>query len=239
MADEFKEMDVAEYKSVQVLNERAHKLIDWIKENCYFEIDETVSKAEYLALQEKLEVLNSKMQKQEKELVFLTGFYNETIKTIKKEDSINSGIRVIKVKDGITKLEKVKEETKDKWVLFEDRLKKVKSTISKLDGLVLSAIYYEKFHQGTKFWPALDPFFDLGKMKQLELENMIRIDIDDMRITPNYDEYSVRQAVDLLHELLRYISSNIDEKMKQEFKEEQKFYLDFNSEDFWQKILSL
>lgn len=282
MADEFKEMDVAEYKSVRVLNERAHKLIDWIKDNCSFDIEESISKAEHSAVQEQLEGLKRENHAKQMEIVQLTTQYERTLKAVREENTkIKNDILVLRMEkvgriEPIRIMEPIKEkeketinlldlfeepikekeketinlfdlfeepvkeeeeETIDKWDVLGELVKKVKSTVTPLHDLVTSAIYYDEFQKGKKFWPVQDMLFDWGEVKQLELENMIRVDRDGMRITPNYDEYSVRQAVDLLHELLRYISSNIDEKMKQEFKEEQKFHLDFNSKMFWQKIL--
>ncbi|MCZ6942586.1 TIR domain-containing protein [Bacillus mycoides] len=228
MADEFKEMDVAEYRSVKVLNERAHKLIDWIKENCSFDIEESVSKAEHSAVQEQLEGLKIENHAKQLEIIQLTTQYEHTLKAVREENA--------KIKNDIDVF-RMEKETTDGWELLEECVKKVKRNVTPLNDLVTSAIYYDEFHQGTKFWPVKDIIFDWGQVKQLESENMIRVDRDDMRITPNYDEYSVRQAVDLLHELLRYISSNINEKMKQEFKAVQKFHLDFYSKDFWHKIL--
>lgn len=264
MADEFKEMDVAEYKSVRVLNERAHKLIDWIKDNCSFDIEESVSKAEHSAVQEQLEGLKRENHAKQMEIVQLTTQYEHTLKAVREENAkIKNDIQVfrmekvgriepIRIMEPIKEKEKEtinlldlfeepvkaeEEETADKWDIFGEHVKKAKNTTAQLHDLVLSAIYYDEFHQGTKFWPVQDILFDWDEVKQLESENMIRVDRDDLRITPNYDEYLVRQAVDILHELLRYISSNIDEKMEQEFVKERKFHLDFNSKRFWRQIL--
>lgn len=268
MADEFKEMDVAEYKSVQVLNERAHKLIDWIKENCSFDIEESISKAEHSAVQEQLEGLKRENHAKQMEIVQLTTQYEHTLKAVREENAkIKSDILVlrmekvgriepIRIMEPIKEKEKEKEtinflnlfeepvkaeeeETADKWVLFGEHVKNVKNTTSQLHDLVLSAIYYDEFHHGTRFWPVGDFLFSWEEVKQLELENMIHVDRDDMRITPNYDRYLVRQAIDILHELLHYTLTGIDEKMEREFVEEQKIYLDFNSKNFWGKILSV
>jgi hypothetical protein len=284
MADEFKDMGVAEYGSAKVLNNRAKRLIQWIKENCSFDIEESVSKAEHSAVQEQLEGLKIENHAKQLEIVQLTTQYEHTLKAVREENAkIKKDIHVfradmgkvgriepLKIMEPVKEEEKERtnlwdlfeepvkeeeeettdgwdlfeepvkeeeEETTDKWNLFEERLKKVKSIISKLDDIVLSAIYYDNFHQGIRFWPVYDPFFDWEIVKQLELKNMICVDSKNRRIMPNHDEYLVRNAVDILQELLNYISSNIDEKMEQEFAEEQKFHLDFNSKDFWQKIL--
>ncbi|WP_270364747.1 toll/interleukin-1 receptor domain-containing protein [Bacillus paranthracis] len=229
MAEEFKEMHFATYNSINLINERAHKLMDWIKENCSFDIEESVSKAEHSAVQEQLESLKRENNAKQLEITHLTTYYEYQLKTEREENA--------KIKNDIHVLRMEKEkETTDKWELLDELVKKVKFTVTPLNDIVTSAIYYDEFHQGTKFWPVKDVIFDWGEVRQLESENMIRVDRDDMRITPNYDKHSVRQAVDLLHELLRYISSNIDEKMKQEFKAVQGFHLDFNSKEFWQKI---
>ncbi len=262
MADEFKEMDVAEYRSVKVLNDRAHKLIDWIKENCSFEIEESVSKTEHSAVQEQLEELKRETHKKQMEIAYLTAYYEKSLKTEREANAkIKGNVHVFQ--EGIEiigKPEPVKEEEEeitdewdlfeehliekdeeptDKWNLLEERVKKVKSTLSQLDDLVLSAIYYNEFHLGTRFWPVEDFLFSWEEVQQLESENMIRVDRNDMRITPNYDTYLVRQAVDILGGLLNYISSNFDEKMEQEFAKEQKLRLDFNSKKFWGEMLSV
>ncbi|PFL57734.1 hypothetical protein COJ27_29490 [Bacillus cereus] len=249
MADEFKEMDFAEYKSVKALNERAHKLIDWIKENCSFEIDDTVSKAEHSAVQEQLEGLKRENHAKQMEIVQLTTQCEHTLKAVREENArIKNDIHVLRMEkvgriEPIRIIEPVKEkevaeETTDKWVLFGELVEKVKSTISQLNSLVLSAIYYDSF-LGMKFWPITDIFFDWEEMKQLESENMVHVDRDDRRVIPNYDKDLVRQAEFKLHELLRYTLTDIDEEMKREFAEEYKFHLDFYLKEFWGKILSV
>ncbi|PEL74421.1 hypothetical protein CN603_15840 [Bacillus toyonensis] len=249
MADEFKGMGVAEYSSAKVLNTRAKRLIQWIDDNCSFDIDDTVSKTEHLAVQEQLEGLKKENHAKQLEIVHLTTHYEHTLKAVREENAkIKKDTHVVRVnKDKAGRIEPIRiiepvkeeeaEETTDKWGLFEERVKKVRETISTLDHMILSAIYYDEFHQGEQFWPSEDVFFNWGRLKQLELENMIRIDGEDQRITPNYDEYLVKKAVDTLHGLLHYISSNIDEKMEKEFAEEHQFYLDFNSKKFWERIL--
>ncbi|PFL57735.1 hypothetical protein COJ27_29495 [Bacillus cereus] len=236
MADEFKEMDVAEYKSVKVLNERAHKLIDWIKENCSFDIDESVSKAEYLALHDELEFAKKTIHMKNIAVEDLKKHYEDELKF--ERAKISKNVHVFGGnKETLEPQIEEEEDTTDRWNSFDDYVKKVRSTLStKLDPIVLSAIYYDEFHQGTKFWPE-DIFFNGARIMRLESENMIRIDNKNQRIMPNYDEYLVRKAVDTLHQLLHYISSNIDEKMKHEFAEENEFYLDFYSKKFWEKIL--
>ncbi|GLV66655.1 hypothetical protein Bmyc01_53240 [Bacillus mycoides] len=238
MADEFRGMGIAEYSSAKVLNTRAKRLIQWIGDNCSFDIEDTVSKSEYLAVQDQLEGLKRENHAKQLEIVHLTTHYEHTLKAARKENAkIKEDGHVIQGNIQImNSVKEEEEETTDKWALFEDRVKMVRKTISKLDHIVVTAIYYDEFHQGIKFWPE-DPFFSWGKVQQLELENMIRVDADIQRITPNYDEYLVRKAVDTLHDLLSYISSNFDEKMEQEFAEENEFYLDFNSKKFWEKIL--
>ncbi|PGM92329.1 toll/interleukin-1 receptor domain-containing protein [Bacillus cereus] len=251
MADEFKRMGVAEYSSAKVLNTRAKRLIQWIDENCSFDIDDTVSKSEYLAVKDQLEGLKREIQAKQLEIAHLTTHHEHTLKALREENAKGKkGTYVIQGEVGkvgnVGKIEKIRitepvkeetEETTDKWDLFEDRVKKVRDTISSLDAVVLSAIFYDTFNQGTRFWPDQDPFFRWGNVQQLELENMIRVDGEDQRITPNYDEFLVKKAVDSLHELSRYILTDIDEVMEQEFADEYEFYLDFNSKKFWEKVL--
>ncbi|MBG9467715.1 hypothetical protein ABE55_14370 [Bacillus thuringiensis] len=235
MADEFKEMDVAEYKSVQVLNERAHKLIDWIKENCSFDIDESVSKAEYLAVHDELEFAKKTIHMKNLAVEDLKKHYEDKLKFERAKFTKNAHVFGGNKETLEPEIEE-EEETTYKWEAFDDYVKKVRSTLSGLDSIVLSAIYYDEFHQGEQFWPE-ELFFNWGRIKKLELENLIRIDSENQRITPNYDEYLVRKSLNALHDLLQYISSNIDEKMEHEFAEEHQFYLDFNSRKFWERIL--
>jgi hypothetical protein len=235
MADEFKEMDVAEYKSVKVLNERAHKLIGWIKENCSFDIEESVSKAEYLAVHDELEFAKKTIHMKNLAVEDLKKHYEDKLKFEREKITKNVHVFGENKETSEPQIEE-EEETTDKWDSFDEQVKKVRSTLSRLDSIVLSAIYYDEFHQGEQFWPQ-DIFFQGARINSLEKENMIRIDIENQRITPNYDEYLVKKAVDTLHQLLQYISSNIDEKMNDEFAEEHEFYLDFNSRKFWEKIL--
>ncbi|MBG9467716.1 hypothetical protein ABE55_14375 [Bacillus thuringiensis] len=266
MADEFKDMGAAEYGSAKVLNNRAKRLIQWIKDNCSFDIEESVSKAEHSNVQEQLEDLKRENHAKQMEIVQLTTQYEHTLKAVREENAkIKNDILVLRMEkvgriEPIRIMEPIKEkeketinlldlfeepvkaeeeETADKWVLFEEHVKNVKNTTSQLHDLVLSAIYYDEFHHGTRFWPVGDFLFSWEEVKQLELENLIHVDRDDMRITPNYDRYLVRQAIDILHELLHYTLTGIDEKMEREFVEEQKIYLDFNSKNFWGKILSV
>ncbi|EPC8411709.1 toll/interleukin-1 receptor domain-containing protein [Bacillus thuringiensis] len=250
MADEFKRIGVAEYSSAKVLNTRAKRLIQWIDENCSFDLEESVSKAEHSAVQEQLEGLKREIQSKDSDIAQLTAYYEKKLKTEREEIAKSkNGTYVIQgaignvgkiEKIGITnpvKKEAAAEEITDKWALFEEFVKKVRDTISKLDDIVLSAIYYDTFNSGKKFWPVQDPFFSWGKVRQLEFENMIRVDSEDQRITPNYDEYLVRKAIDSLDELLRYLLNDIDETMVEEFAKDYEFYLDFSSKKFWEKIL--
>lgn len=248
MADDFKDMGIAEYSSAKVLNTRAKRLIQWIEENCSFEIEESVSKAEHSAVQEQLEGLKREIQSKESDIAQLTAYYEKKLKTEREANAeIKQTVHIVKGRKGnvgeiqglrITDtVKEEEEETTDKWDIFEERVKKVRDTISRLDDILLSAIYYDTFNSGIKFWPDQDPFFNWGKVHTLELENMIRVDSDDQRITPNYDEFLVRKAIDSLDELLRYILTDIDEEMAEKFAEEYEFYLDFSSKKFWEKIL--
>lgn len=253
MADDFKGMGIAEYSSAKVLNTRAKRLIQWINENYSVDIEDTVSKADYLAVQEELEGLKREIQAKQMEADRLTTDYEHTLKAVREEIAkrkkgayvFQGAVRNVGAIQGLKITDTVKEEeeevaeetTTDKWALFEERVKKVRDTISRLDDIVLSAIYYDTYNSGIRFWPDQDPFFSWGKVQQLELENMIRVDGDDQRITPNYDEFLVRKAIDSLDELLRYILNDIDQTMVHEFAADYEFYLDFSSKKFWEKIL--
>ncbi|MDA2124441.1 TIR domain-containing protein [Bacillus cereus] len=248
MADEFKDMGVAAYESAKVLNTRAKRLIQWIDDHCSFDIEETVNKKEHAAVQEQLEGLKREIQAKESDIAQLTAYYEKKLKTEREANAeIKQTVHIVKGRKGnVGEIQGLKitdtvkeeeEETTDKWDIFEERVKKVRDTISRLDDIILSAIYYDTFNSGIKFWPDQDPFFNWGKVHTLELENMIRVDSDDQRITPNYDEFLVRKAIDSLDELLRYILTDIDEEMAEKFAEEYEFYLDFSSKKFWEKIL--
>ncbi|MFQ6571468.1 toll/interleukin-1 receptor domain-containing protein [Bacillus sp. AF53] len=253
MADEFKRLGIAEYSSAKVLNTRAQKLIRWIEENYSFDIEDTVSKSEYLAVQDQLEGLKSEFQAKQLEIAHLTAYYEKTLKTEREANAKSKNgayviqgavrnvgtIQRLRITDTVKEEEEVAEETTDKWGIFEERVKKVRDTISRLDDIVLSAIYYDTFNQGIRFWPDQDGFFNWGKVHALELENMIRVDSDEQRITPNYDEFLVRKAIDSLDDLLRYILNDIDETMVEEFADDNEFYLDFSSKKFWEKILNV
>ncbi|MBD5800455.1 hypothetical protein BHU24_14740 [Bacillus pseudomycoides] len=232
IADEFIGMNVAEYSSVKLLNARAHKLIDWIKGNCSFDIDGTVSREEYLAVQSDLESLKRTIHLKDMELTRLTSYYETTLKFEREGRAKVSADGHVKEDDD--------DETTSKWDLFDEHVKSVKSILSRLDDIVISAIYYDEFLRGaTRFWPVQNDFFNWSRVQRLQVENKICVDEDDQQITPNYDEYLVGKAVDQLHDLSRYISSNVGEEMEQEFAEDYEFNLEFKSKTFWEKILNV
>ncbi|WP_368904889.1 toll/interleukin-1 receptor domain-containing protein [Bacillus wiedmannii] len=227
MADDFKEMNIAEYSSVKLLNTRAHKLIDWIKGNCSFEIDDTVSKAEHLAVQDQLEKLKTSIRQKDMELAFSQSKH----KTVLKLERARTTER-INLKE--------EEETTSEWDWFKSNVKDAKRALSKIDDIVISAIYYYEFHRGeARFCPIHNDFISRNRVNELYLEGLIDIDEVNGEITPNYESGLVRVAVDELHALSYCISNYVNSEMKQEFAEKNKFNLEFKSKTFWEKILNV
>ncbi|PHE94731.1 hypothetical protein COF76_23270 [Bacillus wiedmannii] len=241
IADDFRNKGIADYSDSGYVSECAEELMDWIKTNCKFETDETVSKSDYVAVQSELESLQKTIHQKDTELAFLKDFYEKEIEFKRKEivRVSEDGRAIEEMEEMMDHVIEEHEETLTKWDLFDEQIKSVKSVLSRLDNVVISAIYYDEFHQGRRFWPDQDDFFNWSNVQRLEAENKIRVDGDDQRITPNYDEYLVGRAVDELHDLLSYLSSNIDEKMEQEFAEDNEFNLEFKSKTFWEKILNV
>ncbi|MCD4643720.1 hypothetical protein AR454_16665 [Bacillus mycoides] len=245
MADEFEDMNFAKYSSVKVLNERAHKLIDWLDDNCSFDIDDTVSKAEYLAVQSELENLKKSIHQKEMEQVSLVSKY-ESMLTFEREErekiikQSHEKLKHIDIRKMIDSVKGNEEEITDKWDLFNEHVKNTKSVLSKLNDIVISAIYHDEFHRGTsRFWPRQNSYLNWSNVQELELKHQIRVDEDHQQITPNYEEYLVGKAVDKLHDFSRYITVNINEEMEQEFAEENEFNLEFTSQTFWEKFFDV
>ncbi|VXC69257.1 conserved hypothetical protein [Bacillus mycoides] len=254
IADHFSKKGFGEYREIGYVNKCATTLMQWIDSNCKFEEEETASQTEYSAVQIEVKNLQKTIHKKDMEIAFLKAYYDKTLKSVREEKGkVSEDGRLVVTKKPVKRKEerlvvvkapvkKAIEETEDvtsKLELFDEHVKNAKDVLRKLDDIVISAIYYDEFHRGTRFWPDQDPFFGWGKVQQLELENMIRVDSDDQRITPNYDNYLVGKAVAILHDLLSYISSNVDEIMTEEFAEEHEFHLEFDSKKFWEKILNV
>ncbi|MCU5742899.1 toll/interleukin-1 receptor domain-containing protein [Bacillus cereus] len=254
IADHFRKKGFGEHRGIGYVNKCAATLMQWIDSNCKFDKEETINQAEYTAVQSEMENLQKTIHQKDMEIAFLNARYEKTLKSVREKEKVTEDGRLVVVKKPIKRIEerlavvkepekKAIEETEDvtpKWELFDNHVKNAKDVLRKLDDLVISAIYFDEFHRGARFWPALDPsYFGWGKLQKLELENMIRIDSDDQRIKPNYDGYLVGKAVDKLHDLSSYISSNVDETMTEEFAEEHEFHLEFDSIKFWENILDV
>lgn len=236
IADEFVDMKVAKYGGAKLLNTRANRLLDWIKENCSFEIDDTVSKAEFLNLQSDLLVLKRTIEMKKIEIVELTSHY-ETRLEIEREG------RVKVSKDAHEKehtREYAKKEATHRWELFDEHVKNAKNALYRLDNIVISAIFYDEFLRGeAKFWPMQNKDIDWDVFNQLRADRMIFVYKDDNQIAPNHGELLVEEAINQLYALQRFISFDVDQRMKGEFAEEYEFNLDFKSKRFWEKILGV
>jgi hypothetical protein len=237
MGDEFKAMKVAKYESANVLNTKAKKLISWIKGNCSFEADDTVSKADYEAMQKQLDDTVSKadyvaVQKKLETSTKTINLYEIELAYLRSEKEESAKVSAdVHVNE---------EETTDRWGLFHEQVNSVKSILSRLDDIVVAAIYYDEVRRGSmRFWPSQNDFFNWNRAYELKAKNEIYVDEDDQQITPNYDQFLVGKAATKLRELSRYMSSNIDEDMEQEFAEDYEFNLEFTSIKFWEKILNV
>ncbi|MBH0323399.1 toll/interleukin-1 receptor domain-containing protein [Bacillus cereus] len=227
IADEFIDMKVAKYGGAKLLNTRANRLLDWIKENCSFETNDMISKAEYLSLQSELESLKESISQKNMELVSLQSEREAPLK-----------LERARITEHIYMEEE--EETISSWDSFNQFVRIVRKSLSELDDIVISAIYFDEFHRGeAKFWPVQNDFINWNTVTELTAKKLIYIDQDDCQITPNYEEYLVEEAVNLLHALSRCISSDIDSEMKREFARNHKFNLDFKSKMFWEEILNV
>ncbi|HFR4182791.1 toll/interleukin-1 receptor domain-containing protein [Bacillus sp. GFa4/2] len=251
IADHFRKKGFGEYREIGYVNKCATTLMQWIDSNCKFEEEEMVNQTEYSAVQSEVENLQKTISKKNMEIEFLKAHYEQTLKTAKEETrKVSEDVRLVPVEKSINQpvggglvladspLEE-EEETTNKWEAFDEQVDNVQSVLSRLDDVVVSAIYYDEFHQGRSFWPDQDYYFDWNTVRRLEAENMIRVDGEDQRIIPNYEEILVGRAVDRLHDLLGYLSSNIDEEMEEEFAEDNEFNLDFYSKNFWEKVLNV
>ncbi|MDZ4454634.1 toll/interleukin-1 receptor domain-containing protein [Bacillus cereus] len=251
IADHFRKKGFGEYREIGYVNKCATTLMQWIDSNCKFEEEEMVNQTEYSAVQSEVENLQKTISKKNMEIEFLKAHYEQTLKTAKEETrKVSEDVRLVPVEKSINQpvggglvladspLEE-EEETTNKWEAFDEQVDNVQSVLSRLDDVVVSAIYYDEFHQGRSFWPDQDYYFDWNTVRRLEAENMIRVDGEDQRIIPNYEEILVGRAVDRLHDLLGYLSSNIDEEMEEEFAEDNEYNLDFYSKNFWEKVLNV
>ncbi|HDR7998335.1 TPA: toll/interleukin-1 receptor domain-containing protein [Bacillus cereus] len=227
IADDFRKKGIADYSDIGYVSECADDLMDWIKINCKFETDETVSKAEHLALQSELESLKETIIQKNRELVSLQSEREAPLK-----------LERARIAEHIYTEEE--EETISSWDSFNQFVRIVRKSLSELDDIVISAIYFDEFHRGeAKFWPVQNDFINWNKVTELTAKKLIYVDQDDCQITPNYEEYLVEEAVNLLHTLSRYVSSDIDSEMKREFARNHKFNLDFKSKMFWEEILNV
>lgn len=257
IADHFRKKGFGEYREIGYVNKCATTLMQWIDSNCKFDEEETVNQAEYLAVQSEVENLQKTLHKKDMEIAFLKAHYENTLKSVRAEKEkveVSEDGRLVVAKKPVKRKEthlvvtkepaqtlaKEEEETTNNWDLFDEHVESVKSILSRLDDIVITAIYCDQFLRGsTRFWPVQNDFFNWSKVQQLQLENKIRVDEDDHDIRPNYDEYLINKAVDQLQVLSLYISSNIDEEMEQEFAEKYEFNLEFNSKMFWEKVLNV
>lgn len=251
IADHFRKKGFGEYREIGYVNKCATTLMQWIDSNCKFEEEEMVNQTEYSAVQSEVENLQKTIIKKNMEIEFLKAHYEQILKTAKEETrKVSEDGRLVLVEKSINQpvggglvladspLEE-EEETANKWEAFDEQVDNVQSVLSRLDDVVVSAIYYDEFHQGRSFWPDQNYYFDWNTVRRLEAENMIRVDGEDQRIIPNYEEILVGRAVDRLHDLLGYLSSNIDEEMEEEFAEDNEYNLDFYSKNFWEKVLNV
>lgn len=251
IADHFRKKGFGEHRGIGYVNKCAAALMQWIDSNCKFDKEDTVNQAEYLAVQSEVENLQKTIQQKDMEIAFLNARYEKTLKSVREETrKVSEGGRLVPVENSINQpvggglvladspLEE-EEETTNKWEAFDEQVDNVQSVLSRLDDVVVSAIYYDEFHQGRSFWPDQNYYFDWNTVRRLEAENMIRVDGEDQRIIPNYEEILVGRAVDRLHDLLGYLSSNIDEEMEEEFAEDNEYNLDFYSKNFWEKVLNV
>ncbi|NKW95873.1 toll/interleukin-1 receptor domain-containing protein [Bacillus toyonensis] len=255
IADHFRKKGFGEYREIGYVVKCATTLMQWIDSHCKFEEEETVSQTEYLTVQSEVEKLQKTIHQKDIELAYLKAYYEKTLKSVREENGKVSEdgrlilvkkpvkekeARLVVAKEPVQTLAKEEEETTDKWALFYEQVNSVKSILSRLDDIVLAAIYYEEVRRGSmRFWPSQKDFFNWNRAYELKAKNEIYIDEDDQQITPNYDQFLVGKAATKLRELSRYMSSNIDEDMEQEFAEDYEFNLEFTSIKFWEKILNV
>lgn len=213
-ADELRNLNLVNDFSSVLVNTKAEILFEAIKSN--ESVEEDAPTVEQM----------SKLKSEYKEAM---SYITENEKKISELEKLIENLKGTKDLNEIKRLEM---EGSNEEETFENYVGELNRKLTRLDPIVVSAIYFDLFSQDV-FWANLDS----SKLKRLTASKFIYVDYDDLSINCNSDHPKIKKCVSILELLDQFLNSspNLVEWLEEKYEE----IISLDNINFWSRFFKV
>ncbi len=221
--DEFKSNKLAGERLTSQFNRSLDKFLSEIEKIPQAKKEEMITEEKYASICRDIEIMEKENEDKDDKI-------RELRKTI-----VN--LELLKDREEVQGL---KREKLNEWEKLEGYLNEVEMELDKLDDVVVTAIYMDKYVTEYEFRPNLNDYPGCWqKIKENQLDGLLTMKdgLYQEIVVPNYNNIRIKKLSKKLDELESYISDEASEELYELFQEKYEMELNLRYRVFWSKIL--